>query len=320
VLAVFRCFDNNGHGTIALTELASALRALDGHIWTDERVSTLATAAGTQGDGRVQYEKFITWIFGSGARKLRRSLSFVPELDMQPSPQGVPACLATAAKLLSNMMGRQKEPFLSCVDDTEVADRWCVIEDLCAISTDERWAPVVAELIATFKKIEAEVDLAREASGFTSGTELRSLRRKVNKAERDAKDMVVAFNEAVSVTQEKYKVMLESYATGEDRFINVEQARELIRAQNGYENGGEELDQHPALQWMVGPIDDVVQGMLNRSSSISKLRDQVNQAVRVAKGCQRELEDARNSMGTLAGRPDLLNSLIQVHKMICTSS
>mmetsp|Transcript_120946 Transcript_120946/g.342140 ORF Transcript_120946/g.342140 Transcript_120946/m.342140 type:complete len:368 (-) Transcript_120946:113-1216(-) len=65
VLTLFHDFDNNGDGVIQREELVAVLGRL-GDDWTEDRVNELLVAADLNRDGKIQFEEFITWVFGEG--------------------------------------------------------------------------------------------------------------------------------------------------------------------------------------------------------------------------------------------------------------
>lgn len=66
VLAAFRQFDKNGDGGIEKEELRNALNSLD-EAWSASRCDDLFDALDRNKDGFIQYEEFITWVFGAGS-------------------------------------------------------------------------------------------------------------------------------------------------------------------------------------------------------------------------------------------------------------
>ncbi|CAE8651384.1 unnamed protein product, partial [Polarella glacialis] len=64
VFEQFQQFDRNGDGVIDLHELSDVLRHLDAGVWTEERIDQVLKLADTNGDGRIQLEEFVHWMFG----------------------------------------------------------------------------------------------------------------------------------------------------------------------------------------------------------------------------------------------------------------
>jgi len=66
VLALFKEFDQNGDGVIQYEELVQLLQRLDATSWTEERINQLLLAADINRDGQIQFDEFLTWVFGKG--------------------------------------------------------------------------------------------------------------------------------------------------------------------------------------------------------------------------------------------------------------
>jgi Ca2+-binding EF-hand superfamily protein len=62
VRTVFRKFDQDGDGVITREELKGALHLLD-PTWTDDIIDALLACMDASGDGLVQYEEFVEWVF-----------------------------------------------------------------------------------------------------------------------------------------------------------------------------------------------------------------------------------------------------------------
>jgi len=65
VRAQFRLLDENGDGHIDKEELLAVMRAVDPKAWTDARVDRLASVVDVNGDGRIQIDEFVNWVFGA---------------------------------------------------------------------------------------------------------------------------------------------------------------------------------------------------------------------------------------------------------------
>lgn len=65
VLEQFREFDSNGDGVITKAELRQVLKALDPGRWTEKRLSQLVKLVDRNGDGNIQFEEFIGWLYGA---------------------------------------------------------------------------------------------------------------------------------------------------------------------------------------------------------------------------------------------------------------
>lgn len=64
IRALFRQFDLNGNGTIEREELTTVMQTLDKEAWTQAKVDELLKAADLNKDGAIQFDEFISWIFG----------------------------------------------------------------------------------------------------------------------------------------------------------------------------------------------------------------------------------------------------------------
>lgn len=58
----FREFDHNGDGTITKAELRRVLQRLDSS-WSEKRLSQLIKTVDKNGDGLIQFEEFVSWIW-----------------------------------------------------------------------------------------------------------------------------------------------------------------------------------------------------------------------------------------------------------------
>lgn len=66
VRKLFKKFDINGDGAIQKDELYTVLKALDDSgTWTEERMENLMLAADLNKDGRIAFEEFLKWVFGT---------------------------------------------------------------------------------------------------------------------------------------------------------------------------------------------------------------------------------------------------------------
>jgi calcium-dependent protein kinase len=62
IVQAFKRFDKDGDGTISREELAGTLRLLGGKKFDEETIDTLMKAADLNGDGKIQYEEFTSWV------------------------------------------------------------------------------------------------------------------------------------------------------------------------------------------------------------------------------------------------------------------
>eukprot|EP00437_Effrenium_voratum_P004130 CAMPEP_0181423132 /NCGR_PEP_ID=MMETSP1110-20121109/13972_1 /TAXON_ID=174948 /ORGANISM="Symbiodinium sp., Strain CCMP421" /LENGTH=1183 /DNA_ID=CAMNT_0023546251 /DNA_START=81 /DNA_END=3632 /DNA_ORIENTATION=- len=90
VLKAFQRFDKDGSGSITRDELSQVLRGLKSSEWDDDSIDQLLAAADSSGDGQLQVEEFVKWIFAeeqtisagaTGKFRLRVSGCSRPELD-----------------------------------------------------------------------------------------------------------------------------------------------------------------------------------------------------------------------------------------------
>eukprot|EP00928_Gymnodinium_smaydae_P035865 TRINITY_DN2515_c0_g1_i1.p1 TRINITY_DN2515_c0_g1~~TRINITY_DN2515_c0_g1_i1.p1 ORF type:complete len:1032 (-),score=281.11 TRINITY_DN2515_c0_g1_i1:56-2791(-) len=65
VIDEFNRYDKNGDGAIDREELAHVLTHIDRDVWTDEQIDLMLQAADCNCDGRIQFDEFVRWIFGS---------------------------------------------------------------------------------------------------------------------------------------------------------------------------------------------------------------------------------------------------------------
>eukprot|EP00929_Paragymnodinium_shiwhaense_P066031 TRINITY_DN3308_c0_g1_i2.p1 TRINITY_DN3308_c0_g1~~TRINITY_DN3308_c0_g1_i2.p1 ORF type:complete len:946 (+),score=280.96 TRINITY_DN3308_c0_g1_i2:123-2960(+) len=63
----FNRFDVNGDGVIDKAELGQVLSSLDAAVWTAEKVDQVLKTVDTNGDGKIQLDEFVLWIFGGGS-------------------------------------------------------------------------------------------------------------------------------------------------------------------------------------------------------------------------------------------------------------
>eukprot|EP00927_Polykrikos_kofoidii_P050988 TRINITY_DN44803_c0_g1_i1.p1 TRINITY_DN44803_c0_g1~~TRINITY_DN44803_c0_g1_i1.p1 ORF type:complete len:288 (-),score=73.16 TRINITY_DN44803_c0_g1_i1:135-998(-) len=66
VLETFMRFDLDGNGTIDRRELTIVLQHIDPVAFTDAEVERILVCADTNGDGKIQVEEFVQWIFQGG--------------------------------------------------------------------------------------------------------------------------------------------------------------------------------------------------------------------------------------------------------------
>ncbi|CAK9090384.1 unnamed protein product [Durusdinium trenchii] len=65
VLEVFHKFDSDGSGAISRDELGEVLKSLQEEPWEDDQIDALLTAADASGDGELQVEEFVKWVFAT---------------------------------------------------------------------------------------------------------------------------------------------------------------------------------------------------------------------------------------------------------------
>ncbi|CAK9008946.1 unnamed protein product [Durusdinium trenchii] len=63
VLEAFKKFDKDGDGSITRDELGNVLRTLDPEEWTEQELDRLLGRVDANGDGKLQVEEFLRWIF-----------------------------------------------------------------------------------------------------------------------------------------------------------------------------------------------------------------------------------------------------------------
>merc|ERR1711920_539391 len=64
-LEKFELFDLDKNGTIERSELGQVLQELDARRWTNTRLDQLFAAVDVSGDGTLQYEEFLDWVFAA---------------------------------------------------------------------------------------------------------------------------------------------------------------------------------------------------------------------------------------------------------------
>ncbi|CAE8599711.1 unnamed protein product, partial [Polarella glacialis] len=77
----FQKFDENGNGVITRSELAKVLRALDGQNWSKTKVDLLMTVIDTNGDGVIQTDELVSWIFGASKTEQGESRTLTLSAD-----------------------------------------------------------------------------------------------------------------------------------------------------------------------------------------------------------------------------------------------
>lgn len=70
VLASFRKFDADSSGAISREELGEVLKALDEGAWNDESIDVLLAQADASGDGQLQFQEFLSWVFAEDQKGL----------------------------------------------------------------------------------------------------------------------------------------------------------------------------------------------------------------------------------------------------------
>ena len=73
VLDAFKKFDTDGNGSISREELVAVLKTLDSEGWDDNSVDHLLASADADGDGALQIEEFVRWVFAEDASKFGTS-------------------------------------------------------------------------------------------------------------------------------------------------------------------------------------------------------------------------------------------------------
>lgn len=71
ILAIFRRFDNGGHGLMNQPDLKQILTLLDANFWTDSRLEVLLAESSPgvcHGKAEVRYEEFLRWLFDDDPR------------------------------------------------------------------------------------------------------------------------------------------------------------------------------------------------------------------------------------------------------------
>eukprot|EP00929_Paragymnodinium_shiwhaense_P120673 TRINITY_DN92677_c0_g1_i1.p1 TRINITY_DN92677_c0_g1~~TRINITY_DN92677_c0_g1_i1.p1 ORF type:complete len:637 (+),score=155.43 TRINITY_DN92677_c0_g1_i1:161-2071(+) len=81
IVEAFKRFDKDGDGTISRDELAQTLRKLGGARFDDATIDLLMASADTNGDGKIQYEEFTSWVMADAQ-------SLAGGSEPQPSVQG----------------------------------------------------------------------------------------------------------------------------------------------------------------------------------------------------------------------------------------
>jgi len=62
-MTAFQAWDTKGRGKISKDELAKTFKNL-GQDFTEEEFEQLFLAADTNGDGEIDYQEFVAWMFG----------------------------------------------------------------------------------------------------------------------------------------------------------------------------------------------------------------------------------------------------------------
>jgi len=80
VKQIFKRYDMNEDGFLSKTELRSVLKRLNGNSFSDKEVDAMMQVADTNGDGKIDVQEFIAWVFGTqdneggGAAKIAADL------------------------------------------------------------------------------------------------------------------------------------------------------------------------------------------------------------------------------------------------------
>lgn len=82
VLKAFKRFDADGSGSVSREELSSILKTLD-DTFDDEAIDGLLVLADASGDGELQIEEFLRWIFVEDQGSLGAAISGVHDITMR---------------------------------------------------------------------------------------------------------------------------------------------------------------------------------------------------------------------------------------------
>ena len=74
VLEAFKKFDKDQNGSISKEELAEVLKTLDPEDWDDNAIDRLMASADANGDGALQIDEFLRWIFAEDVEQLGTEL------------------------------------------------------------------------------------------------------------------------------------------------------------------------------------------------------------------------------------------------------
>ncbi|CAJ1328670.1 unnamed protein product [Effrenium voratum] len=70
VLAAFKKFDKDKTGSISREELAAVLQTLDPVEWDNDAIDHLLTQADSSGDGELQIQEFVSWVFAENYKSV----------------------------------------------------------------------------------------------------------------------------------------------------------------------------------------------------------------------------------------------------------
>lgn len=90
VYVIFKTFDKGGKGLIDVADMETIFEALD-QSWTPEKMHKVLKEAGLSGDGKIDYEQFLTWAFKHGLSEKDREETalYTPEAKKQIDTQAL---------------------------------------------------------------------------------------------------------------------------------------------------------------------------------------------------------------------------------------
>ncbi|CAK9007883.1 unnamed protein product [Durusdinium trenchii] len=81
VLNAFKRFDQDGSGCISREELGTVLQSLNPDDWDSERIDELLAEADSSGDGKLQIQEFLKWIFAEDPKSVGLGLGVVGDFS-----------------------------------------------------------------------------------------------------------------------------------------------------------------------------------------------------------------------------------------------